>query len=292
MSGFADMSFVGVDPLQVLPNTVELANLVGVELSETPTSEQLDELVEAFGKNRAYDHNVSPLAQALGIDNGLPPKHVLDLMEAGAKLLLTEFAPRNIFGDRLPDDSAVLAWITAGTANWSARRVNLLKKTVAAHNLGLIDIVATGTTRLCNLPTEQHMSGQTTEIDHLCNLLDAAGDPLKSNHSGYPSNDETWSMAQQAERLAGYPYRPFNKLSQYDLLVPVNAGALNVPLELVTVFSRRVPGFNPARLYFTQDPFELATTSEQLEDRTTYQNPWTLFSAWGRLVKAVHELNQ
>lgn len=286
---FADMSLVGVNPLDVVPFTRDLAEMCNVPLSDEPTAAQLDNLVKVFGPSRAFDNNVPSIAELLGAVDDLPPQEAMSYIKGGALPLLTEFGPRNIFGDKLPLGAEVLAWITAGTANWSQRRVDLLSRLNKQYVPG--KLVASGSRRPCTLPSEGHVSNKTTEVDYLFNLLDRDVDRLW-NYNGHPFDDGV-SMATQVENVVVQNnFASLNRLSECTILVPVNAGALNVPLEMITVFARTVPGFDPAKLFFAQDGIDLAENQEQIDDRAHYQRPLTLLSAWARLVKALYDLNK
>jgi len=292
MSDLSRVSFVGMDPLEVLPHTRQFAHLCRVTLSAKPTAAEMHRLVEVFGPNRTFDDNVPPLAELLGAIDDVPPLEILGLMKPGAELLLTGFGPRNIYGDLLSHGSHVLPWVTAGTANWSRRRVTRLEQVIDELGFELVDCggIATGGERECTLPTETHVGAGTTESGYLFKLLNASDNPGLRRFNAYGFGRE--SMAEQVQKLAGMKDEPFGDLAQYNILVPVNAGALNVPLEMVTVLARVLPRFDPARLYFTQDSFKLAVNQEQVDDREHFQRPLTFFSAWARLGKAVFDLNQ
>lgn len=288
-------TWLGENAYNLIPGLRKLAEASGLKLGQTPNAAEIQRLYQLWGSETAFIEGAPAVAAALKLDGStVPDEEILDLLQNTETLY--ELPIRSVRGKLMGGfkNRRFTVIVSAGTANWTKRRVRLLRDYWQGENFGIDRVFALASDRPCTLGTEVNnqvvkllggslgLGRVPTETDVLLTYLAAAELDFEL-FTGKLLED------QFAALLAAYP-----DIAQGDVLMLTNANATYVALAGRRFIKEEAPTFdrNPRKpqFFFTQDEFELARTSEQAADTDNYQRPLTVFSGLVRLVNELFQL--
>ena len=284
-------TWLGKNVYNLIPGLRKLAEATGLKLSRTPNANEIQQLFKIWGSEKAFIENAPAVAEALQLDGfTVPDRKILDLLWGTETL--EEFPIRSVRGKLKGGlgKRTFIVVITAGTANWTKRRVQGLDLYYNGENFGIARVYALASERSCTLDTEvdnilvKRLGGvfgrPPTEAELLGTYLDAADLAHEMIVGG--------SLEEQVTKLV--EAQP--SITEMPLLVPTNANATYVPLAIRRFLKQADPRFDYGRdqFWFFQDEFPLAMTPEEAGDTDNYQRPLTVLSGLVRLVNELYQL--
>ncbi len=269
----------------------EMAEVFGVQLSQTPTSEELGQLVGAVGTSKVLQENIGQVQDALGTDDN-------------ALEIAADWAERS--GVQKPLDRSLwtpscramwvdLQVISGAVANWQDRTATLLETTQYSEKVAIPvgNRLMDTKTELVNpnivafkeannrLPTESMYAE-----DVIKPRLERAGFEVLISPYDTKNGDE----------IAGSFVRDFPDLytvgENLTFVRVANAGiqlAVQFRKEIKDIKSNFDSNDNP-QLFVLTDTFPVARTEEQAKDPVNFQNPMTAIRQAALTAKLLQEV--
>lgn len=287
MQPLPNSSWIGLNAYEALPQIHYIASSLGIMLGPEPTELEIQEvLFPKLGKGKVYADNVEQLP--LGIEIFRDPE-LMDVLHS----LLMSVPMRSVHGLGRPPAPATLLGV-GGTANWMTRRC-WEAAGMMRHGLEVAGIYLLAGSRVVD---EKSASDNAAYLEFVSEYEQPPMEwqllsRIMQDYMGRWHNDlvNTSNNLDDnlAELMAKHP-----ELFRGQIYVPINAAALNVPLQIRRGIREIFPEFdaNPEapQFWFSSDGFQIARCAEHLDDPMGYQNPLTLFSYIPRITRELFDL--